>query len=479
MCRLTNKQAEDMKRSIQNGLWLVGAAALLTLTSCQVNTKYKSPQVDAQGLFRDTVSLDTVTIADIPWRDYFADPLLQGLIEEGLQQNFDLQIAYARIQQAEASLSMARSAYFPTVALAGEVTYTRSSDGPRGRDVLGYGNAKYSLGVVSTWEADIWGKLRRQNRAQYARFLGSHAYRNLVQTSLIANIATSYYALMALDEQLRITRETVGLLRESTETMQALMEAGMLNAASVEQSKALYYSTQVTIPDLESKIRETESSICVLVGRKPGTIARSTLAGQQVAERLDFGVPMQMLARRPDVQQAEYAFRSAFELTGAARASFYPSITLGTGSLFGYGASTLASFFKPENLLANVVGGLTQPIFMGKQLRGNLDIAKAQQQEALLTFEQTVLDAGKEVSDIIYSYRSSLEKNPVRDQQIRSLSTAVEYTQELLKAGEANYTEVLTAEQNLLSAQLNQVSDKLEQLQYGVNLYKALGGGTR
>lgn len=466
-----------MKRNIYK-VWLLGVASVLLL-SCQVNTKYKSPQADTQGLFREAVSADTATIADIPWRDYFADPFLQGLIEEGLQQNFDLLMAYTRIQQAEANLSMARSAYFPTVALAGTVDYTRSSDGLRGKDVLGYGNAKYSLGIVSTWEADIWGKMRRQNRAQYAQLLGSQAYRNLVQTSLIANIATSYYTLMALDEQLRITRETVGLLLQSTETMQALMDAGMLNAASVEQSKALYYSTQVTIPDLESKVRETESSICLLIGRKPGTVSRSQLAGQNVPAQLDYGVPAQMLARRPDVRQAEYSFRSAFELTGVARASFYPSITLGTGSMFGYGAATLASFFRPENLLANVIGGLTQPIFMQKKLRANLNMAKAQQQEALLSFQQTVLSAGKEVSDILFSYRSSLEKNPIRDQQIRSLSTAVEYTQELLKAGEANYTEVLNAEQNLLSAQLNRVSDKLEQLQYSVNLYKALGGGVQ
>ncbi|MCD8263013.1 MAG: TolC family protein [Tannerellaceae bacterium] len=188
---------------------------------------------------------------------------------------------------------------------------------------------------------------------------------------------------------------------------------------------------------------------------------------------------MQLLTYRPDVRQAELSFRAAFELTNAARAAFYPSITLGTGSVIGYDATTLSGFFKPENLLLSLIGGITQPLFYQKQLTGNLKLTEAQQEEALLTFEQTVLAAGQEVSDILFSYQLSVSKNPIRQDQINSLNTAVYFTQELLKAGEANYTEVLSAEQNLLSAQLDQVNDKLEQLQYGVNLYKALGGGTR
>lgn len=300
-----------------------------------------------------------------------------------------------------------------------------------------------------------------------------------MQSSLVANIATTYYSLLALDEQLRITVETVSLLEESTATIEALKEAGEQNGAAVEQSKALLYSTMVTIPNLEAQIRETENSLSVLLGRKPGTIERATLNEQDVVVHLEHGVPMQLLTYRPDVRQAELSFRAAFELTNAARAAFYPSITLGTGSVIGYDATTLSGFFKPENLLLSLIGGITQPLFYQKQLTGNLKLTEAQQEEALLTFEQTVLAAGQEVSDILFSYQLSVSKNPIRQDQINSLNTAVYFTQELLKAGEANYTEVLSAEQNLLSAQLDQVNDKLEQLQYGVNLYKALGGGTR
>ena len=328
---------------------------LFLLSSCSLTKRYHTPATDTNGLFRGENPVDTTTIAHIPWRSFFTDPDLQRLIEEGLEANFDLRIAYTQIQQAEANLRITRSAYFPTVALAGQVTHTRTSNGQRGKDVLGYHTTEYSLGISSTWEADIWGRLNRQNRAQYARFLNSHAYRDLIRTSLIANIATTYYSLLALDEQLQITQETIRLLQESTETMQIMMEQGMLNAAAVEQSKALYYSTVVSVPDLESSIRRTENALSILIGRKPGPITRTSLADQQADSSMYHGIPMQMLAYRPDVRQAELSFRSAFELTQAARAAFYPSITLGTGSMIGYSATTLSSFFKPEILIAYII----------------------------------------------------------------------------------------------------------------------------
>lgn len=458
------------------GFVLLGLTASMGLTSCQVMNRYKSPEVSDDNLFRGENPTDTTTIANIPWQEYFNDPYLQSLIDEGLKNNYDLQIAVTRIKQAEAGLSMAKAAYFPDIALVGQVNHTRISNGSDGKDVLGYHSTDYTLGISATWEADIWGKLNRQSRAQYAQFLGSHAYRNLVQTSLIANIATSYYSLLALDEQLKISLETIELLKESTSTMEALKDAGMLNGAAVEQSKSLLYGTQVSIPALQSQIRQMENSICVMLGRKPGSIVRSDIKVLNVPQQMKHGVPMQMLAKRPDVQQAELSFRSAFELTQAAQASFYPSVTLSTG-LLGYGASTLSGFFKPENLFLNLIGGLTQPIFARKKLTGNLKISKAQQEEALLTFEKTVLSASQEVSDILFGYESSLTKNAVRGLQVESSLKSVDYTKELLVAGEANYTEVLTAEQNLLQAQLSQVNDKLEQLQYSVSLYRALGGG--
>lgn len=461
------------------GIILLGFTALIGLSSCQVMNQYKTPEIDTENLYREMNSSDTATIANIPWKDYFSDPYLIDLIEEGIGNNYNLQIAYTRIQQAEASLSIAKAAYFPDVALVGQVNQSRYSNGERGKNVLGYPSTNYSLGVSASWELDIWGKLNRQSKAKYAQFLNSHAYKNLIQTSLVANIATSYYSLLALDEKLAITIETIKLMQENVETMEDLKNAGLQNAAAVEQSKSLLYSTQATIPDLESQIRQLENSISTMLGRKPGEISRQNIYEQQYPIQLEYGVPVQVLAKRPDVQQAELSFRSAFELTNAAQASFYPSITLSSGSIGYATTNTLSNFFKPENLFASIIGGLTQPLFAKKQLTGNLKIAKAQQHEALLTFEQTVLEAGQEVTDIFYTFESSLRKNETRQKQIEASKNSVSYTQELLKAGVANYTEVLNAEQNLLSAQLNQVNDRLEQLQCTVNLYKALGGGSQ
>lgn len=466
-----------IKYKYTKGIVLLGLIALIGLPSCQVTNKYKTPELDTDNLFGEKNSTDTTSIANIRWKEYFSDPYLVSLIDEGIEKNFDLQIAYTRIQQAEANLGMAKAAYFPDISLVGQVDHSRSSNGSSGKDVLGYHNTNYSLGISASWELDLWGKLNRQSRSKYALFLNSHAYKNLIQSSLVANIATSYYSLLALDEKLSITVETVKLLEENVETMEDLKNAGLQNGAAVEQSKSLLYSTRASIPDLESQIRQMENSICSLLGRKPGSITRASIYDQKYPDQLEYGVPAQMLAKRPDVQQAELSFRSAFELTNAAQASFYPSITLSSGSI-GYGTTnTLSNFFKPENIFASVIGGLTQPIFAKKQLTGNLKIAKAQQQEALLTFEQTVLNAGQEVNDILFSFDSSLKKIETREMQIEACRNSVYFTQELLKAGDANYTEVLTAEQNLLSALLTQVDDRLEQLQYSVNLYKALGGG--
>lgn len=462
---------------------LSGLIALIGLPSCQVTKKYKSPDIDSENLFREVNSEDTTTIADIPWREYFKDPILQAYIDEGLNNNFDMQIAAERIKQAEAALGMARTAYFPDVALSGQFSQTRLSNADpltgagKDKSVLSYHKESYTLGIAASWELDIWGKMNRQSKAKFADMLNSYAGRNLIQTSLIANIANTYYSLLALDEQLKVTNEMIGIMKENLTTTEALKEAGMTNGAAVEQTKAALYSVLASVPDLNSNIRQLENALCSMLGRKPGSMARSELSAQNIPTQLSSGVPMQMLARRPDVQQAELSFRSAFELTNVARASFYPTLTLSSG-LIGYSTTNgLGGFFKPENLFAGIAGGLTQPIFARKQLSTQYKVAKAEQQSTLLTFEKTVLAAGIEVSDIMYTYESSLKKIETRTIQVGALSNAVYFTQELLKAGEATYLEVLSAQQGLLQAQLNQISDKLQQLQSTSDLYRALGGG--
>jgi HAE1 family hydrophobic/amphiphilic exporter-1 len=474
-------QEKFSKSGLVNAAKVVTIGILFTtgVSSCQVLNKYQSPETDTAGLYRTGFDRDdTTTVAAIPWPAYFEDTYLQSLIEESLRENFDLRTAYLRIREAEAGLQVARAAYFPVAALNGQATHARTSVQNGVTDALGYGSTQYRLGVAVQWEVDLWGKLNRQARARYAQYLNSHEYRRLIQTSLVSAVATSYYTLMALDEQLRISNETVRLLDDSHSSMQAMMDAGMLNAAAVEQSNALKLSTRASALNLETAIRKLENALSVMLGRKPGAIERASSGTWTSPDApLPYGVPVQMLALRPDVRSAELQFRTAFELRNAAQAALYPSLTLSSGTAAGYGAVALTDFFRPENLFANIIGGLTQPLFAGNQLRAQVKITKAQEEEALLNFQKTVLTAAGEVSDILFIYEKAQEKAVVRALQLESLRKSVDYTQELLRAGEATYIEVLTAQQNYLNAQLATVNDNLEKAQAVIDLYRALGGG--
>ncbi|HEY0274084.1 MAG TPA: TolC family protein, partial [Chitinophaga sp.] len=259
-------------------------------------------------------------------------------------------------------------------------------------------------------------------------------------------------------------------------TMRALKESDVVTSAAVVQSEANRYAAEVTIPDLRQSIRQTENAISVLLGRDPGGILRDSLKNQVVYSDLKIGVPIQLLANRPDVQEAEYQYRTNFELTNAARAYFYPSLTI-TAQGGMYGAS-VSNFFNAPALFGSVVGGLTEPIFNRGLNKQRLQVAQAQQEEALITFRQTLLNAGEEVSDALFNYQAAVNKISLREQQIAYLQKAVDYTKELLKyTSSTNYTDVLTSEQSLLAAQLDHISDKLQQLQAVVNLYRSLGGG--
>jgi len=336
---------------------------------------------------------------------------------------------------------------------------------------------QYLLGLSSSWEADVWGKLRSTKRSYVAAVRQSEAYRRVVQTQLIADIADNYYALLALDAQLDITQQTVQNRIKDVETMRLLLEGDVVTGAAVVQSEAQRYAAEVTIPDLQRNIRETENLLATLLGRTPGPVARGTLAVQDAPPPLLTGVPGQLLRNRPDVQQAEYAFESTFELTNAARTYFYPSFTITANG--GLTSTTLDALFSPTAIFASVVGGLAQPIFSQGLNRARLQRSKALQQEYLYTYQQTMFVAGQEVSNALFSYQSAADKARLRALQLESLRKAVEYTNELLAAGFANYTEVLQAQQSLLQAQLNGVNDQLQQRQAVTDLYHALGGGWR
>lgn len=452
-------------------IFLVSA---LIISSCKVTQSYRRPALSTAGLFRDaSFSSDTNSIANLHWNQVFTDAALQSLIAEGIARSPNLRIAYTRIQQAEAYYSQSRAAFLPTLNANAQVTESKLSA------VQGFGIRKsatqHQVGLSSSWEANLWGRLSTARRASLASLLQSNAAARAVQTGMVASIANYYYSLLALDKQLVITQQTVQNWDTTVTTMQALKEAAVVTGAAVVQSQASRYAAEVTIPDLKQNIREIENALSIVLGRPAGSISRSNIDNQATISLLQTGIPAQLLGNRPDVQEAEYNFRYAFEQTNLARTYFYPSLTI-TGS-GGLSSLSLRTFFNSGSVFGSIAGGLTEPIFNGRANRTRLEVARAQQQEALLSFQNTLLTAGQEVSDAMSLYQTALDKMTVRTNQLNALQKSVEYSRELLRYGSANYIEVIQARQSLLVAELSRVNDHLQQLQAIVDLYRALGGG--
>jgi len=453
-------------------------AATSLLSACAVTKTYKSPDILTEGLYRDQRTTDSATIANMPWQSVFADEKLKVMIQKGLDQNIDLKNAIQNILQAQATLRQSKLAFLPTLDASADYTHAKQSvaalNFPAGININTLTNT-YKLSLSTSWEADIWGKLSSTKRAALASYLGTDAARKAIQTQLIADIANNYFSLMALDQQLAITKETLKRRIENVETMKALKEGAVVNGAAVVQSEASRYATEVTIPDLNQSIRETENALNILLAQAPGPIDRNTLEVQVTPANLAVGLPAQLLQNRPDVQQAEFALRTAFENTNAARTYFYPALTITASG--GFSSLQLKNIFD-NSIFYNLVGGLTQPIFNQGLNKQRLVNAQSQQVQALNNFQQSLLVAGQEVSNAMYAYQAATEKTDARSKQIVALTKAVDYTQELLRFSSAtNYTDVLTSEQSLLAAQLSGVSDRLQKLQSVVNLYRALGGG--
>ena len=466
-----------MTHSSNKYILLVLAAALLS--ACSVTKKYERPaSVSSEKLFRDETSADTTTIADMPWQSVFKDAKLNALIQKGLDQNLNLKNAIENIVQAQATLRQSKLAYYPTLNLDANATHTKQSEAglnfPAGININTL-TTTYKLALSTSWEADIWGKLSSSKRAALSSYLATDAAKQAVQTQLISDIANNYFLLLSLDKQLEITQKTLESRIKNVETIKSLKEGAIVTGAAVVQSEANRYAAEVLIPDLKQSIRETENALNILMGQTPGTIERGVLGDQVIPESIKVGVSSQLLENRPDVRQAEFNFRTAFESTNLARTYFYPSLTLTASG--GFSNLELKDFFS-NSVFYSLVGGLTQPLFNQGLNKARLTTAQSKQLQALNNFQQSLLVAGQEVSNSLYAYQMAVEKQDSRAKQIESLEKAVDYTQQLLEYSSAtNYTDVLTSEQNLLAAQLSGVNDNLQKLQALVNLYRALGGG--
>ncbi|WP_026703713.1 efflux transporter outer membrane subunit [Flavobacterium soli] len=445
--------------------------------SCFVAKDYKRPEVKTDNLYRTEQTLtDSTSLGNLSWDKLFTDPILQGHIKKGLQNNLDIRIAMQTIDAANANMKQGKAGYFPTLSLGADWTHQILSRNSQFGRILEDRNVdQYQITGNLSWEADIWGKIRSNKRATNASYLQTIAAQQAVQTQLISNIASTYFQLMALDAQLKVVDSTLVNRNQSIETIIALKDAGNVNEVGVKQTEAQLYATQIIKEDLKNSIIILENTMSILLGEAPRKIERSTFENQKVTADINLGIPAMALSKRPDVLAAEYNLISNFEMTNVAKSSFYPSLKVtATG---GLQTVELKEWFSANSLFANIVTGLTQPIFNQRQIKTRYEVAKANQQKAYLQFEQSLLTAGKEVSDALQQYSNESAKLKIRTQQVDALKKAADYSDELLTYGLVNYLEVLTAKDQALNTELNLIDNQYKQYNAVIMLYKALGGG--
>ena len=443
---------------------------LLTgLSGCHIYRTYERPELSGvDSLYRvPAMTEDTMSLADFSWKELFTDTVLQQLIEKGIANNTDLNIARLKVREAEALLTSSKLAYLPSVSLTPQGTI---------KSIEGNSPTKtYNLAASADWELDIFGRLTNAKREAKAVLEQSQAYKQAVQTQLIATIANSYYTLLMLDKQLDISKRTAEIWAENLRVMKALKKAGQTTEMAVAQIEASKLSVDASLLSLEQQITEVENSLSSLLGVVPQRIDRSTLDMQSFPDTLSVGVPLQLLQRRPDVRQSEAVLAESFYTTNRAYSAFYPAITLSGSAGWTNAAGAIIS--NPGEWLFSAVGALVQPLFNRGQNIANLKVAKARQEEALLTFRQTLLNAGTEVNDALLQWQVARRRLDLDRQQIISLQSAVRSSELLMRHSSQNYLEVLTARQTLLDAELSAVSDRFEEIQGVINLYHALGGG--
>ncbi|WP_286531099.1 efflux transporter outer membrane subunit [Duncaniella freteri] len=446
---------------------IIPALMAAIVSSCGVYKKYERPEISVPESYRDIDTPDTTTLASLSWRELFTEPELQALIDTALVNNTDLSVARLKVKEAEAALFNARLSYLPSVGLNAEGGVARFD---------GSTSKTYNIGANASWELDIFGKMTNAKRGAVAALESSEAYRQAVQSQLIATVANSYYTLSMLDAQLDVNIRTLETWRKTVRTMEALKKAGKSNDAAVLQAQANVLSLESSLLALQKSINQTENSLYALIGISDyPEIRRGRLVDAVFPESLVTGVPLQLLANRPDVRQAERNLAQAFYATNVARAAFYPSISLsGTIGWTNNGGGIVAN---PGQWLLNAIGSLTQPLFNRGANIANLRIAEAQQEEAKLLFRQSLLDAGREVNDALAALQVADNQITTTDSRVETLKEAVRKTELLMRHSPMTYLEVLTAQQSLLDAELTALQSRYDRIQSIITLYHALGGG--
>lgn len=462
-----------MTRMTGGRLLLLAGLATLSLTGCKsLYGNYERPEVKTDGIVRDPVN-DQATLegsndfGNLPWRSVFTDPHLQTLIEKALANNPNLLNAMLNVDMAEAQLKAAKLSYLPSLTLAPTGTYTHMGEHTEA-------SKSYTLPIAASWNVDLFGTLRSSKKAAAMSLLQTKDYQVAVQTRLISNVANLYYTLLMLDKQMEIVTGMENLTKDTWDMMKLQMEFGRARSTSVQSAEAAYYSVKNQSVNLKRQIRESENSLSLLLGEPAQTIARGKLDGQSLPENFAGGVGVDLLSNRADVHANEMALASCFYGVQNARSRFYPSINITGTAGWTNGQGTI----NPAKFLWQAVGSLTQPLFMKGQLIAGLRVAEDQYKQAYNTWQNSILSAGSEVSNALVAYNAAKESEELEQKRIDVLKKNVEDIELLYKQSSSTYLEVITAQQNLLNAQVSQVQDQFTKLQAIVNLYYALGGGS-
>ena len=449
-------------------------AAALTMTSCGLYNKYERPEVNTQGLVRDPLSLtdtlavtDTTSFGNLPWRSVFTDPQLQTLIQQGLDKNVDLLNAALNVKMIEAQLACAKLAFLPSVAFTPQGTLS-SFDGSKT-------TKSYQLPISASWNVDLFGNILSLKRGAQMQLLQAKDYQLAVKTNIITGVANLYYTLLMLDRQLEILTDMEGLTKETWDMMALQMKYGRARSTSVQSAEASYYSVQSQITDMKRQIREVENSLSLLLCQPGQTISRGKLSDQSLPSEFSTGIALQMLNNRPDVHAAEMSLAACYHNVQTARSRFYPSINITGSGIFTNSMGTQT--FNPGKWLLSAIGSLTQPIFANGQLVAGLKVAKAQQEQAFNNWQNAIYKAGNEVSNALVSYNSYDERSRLEQKQTELYRQNVEDTRQLYKSSGSTYLEVISAQANLLNAEITKVTDDFYKMQAVVSLYTALGGG--
>jgi multidrug efflux system outer membrane protein len=457
---------------------------ITTLAGCAVGPDYERPAVESPSAYRTAASdtnppAGTNSFADLGWWEVFQDPQLTVYIGEALTNNWDIKIAAARVLQAEAALQAARSEFMPNVSAGGDLVTSRASRNGPAPIPTGL-NPQQSYGDVfasmSSYEVDLWGKIRRANEAARARYLASQDAQRIVRQTLVAEVATAYLALLELDYELEIARRTLQVRSNSLVLTTAREEGGVAAMQDVAQAKILVYGAEASIVDIERQREQQENLLCILLGRNPGPLRRGAgFAAQQIRVEVPAGLPSSLLEQRPDIRFAEELLVAANANIGQAKAAFFPQLTL-TG-FYGFQSVALSDLFSSGSRTWQFGPAVTVPLFTGGRLRANLKITRAQYDEALATYQKSVQNAFREVSDNLIAFQRTREFTARQDQRTQANREASDLASIRYDGGVTSYLEVLYSEQELFTAELNLAQARLDELLSVVSLYRSLGGG--